>query len=354
MYIPKFSINNEILKNIGTIEAAREVVNDAPLVPSYEKKFQDEAVLRTVYHGTHIEGNDLSLDQTKQVLEGQQIVAKERDIQEIMNYRNVVRFLDTVEKLPSYGLHLLLKLHSLTTEKILPEGEVGKIRQTQVILRDGATGQVTFRPPPAIEVPFLLQDFLNWLNSREGKEVHPVLRAGISHYVLVAIHPFVEGNGRVARAFATLVLFAEGYNIKRLFSLEEYFDQDSADYYSTLQDVSSQSDDIASRDFTPWLIYFTRGLAIELTKVKEQVKKLSIDLKMKDRVGGQVELSPRQLRLMEHISKNSPPLIRMRDAKRLLPMISEDTILRELQSLVREGIIKREGSGRGARYRLRT
>ena len=73
MYSPKFLISHKILRNIGQIEAAKEVIENAPLVPSFEKQFQSDAIVRTVYHGTHIEGNDLTLIQTKKVLEGEEV-----------------------------------------------------------------------------------------------------------------------------------------------------------------------------------------------------------------------------------------------------------------------------------------
>src|SRR3989304_7505372 len=96
MYSPKYSITNKMLKNIGVIEAAREVIMNAPLVPAYEKKFREEAIIRTVHHGTHIEGNELNITEAAQVLKGQQIVGRDRDIQEVINYRNVINFLDFV------------------------------------------------------------------------------------------------------------------------------------------------------------------------------------------------------------------------------------------------------------------
>src|SRR3990167_11193131 len=94
MYAPRFQITNTILKNIGIIEAAREVVENSPIVPSYEKQFQTDAIIRTVHHGTHIEGNDLTLIQTKKVLEGEQVFGRDRDVQEVINYRNVVKLID--------------------------------------------------------------------------------------------------------------------------------------------------------------------------------------------------------------------------------------------------------------------
>ena len=62
MYQPKFTITNAILKNIGAIEACREIIEGAPLLPFYEKQFRDSALVRAVHYGTHIEGNGLNLD----------------------------------------------------------------------------------------------------------------------------------------------------------------------------------------------------------------------------------------------------------------------------------------------------
>ncbi|PIS14762.1 hypothetical protein COT64_00875, partial [Candidatus Shapirobacteria bacterium CG09_land_8_20_14_0_10_39_12] len=237
MYLPKFTISNKILSNIGVIEACREVVNNAPLIPSYEKQFQQEASLSTIHHGTHIEGNELSFTQAEGVLEGKKIVAGERDIQEVINYRNVLKYLDgeiSGEKNKSdfkYTEKQVLKIHSLAMDKLVLDEQRGSFRKVQVILRNAQTGEVVFRPPPAPEVPFLIDDFLKWLNSKEGRENHPVFRSGIAHYVISSVHPFTDGDGRTARGFATLILFAEGYDIKKLFSLEEYFDKNAFDYY---------------------------------------------------------------------------------------------------------------------------
>src|SRR3989344_8630320 len=98
MYQPKFAITNKILKYIGIVEAAREVILNAPLLPAYEKKFREEAIVRTVHHGTHIEGNELNLTEAEQVIKGNPITAHDRDIQEVLNYRNVLLYLDNIGK----------------------------------------------------------------------------------------------------------------------------------------------------------------------------------------------------------------------------------------------------------------
>ena len=305
--------------------------------------------MRTVHHGTHIEGNELNITEASQVLKGQQIVGRDRDIQEVINYRNVISFLNYVAKGEvSKGKvteEIFKKIHGLTEEKILPPDQCGIYRKSQVVVKNSVTGEVTFRPPPAIEVPYELEDFFSWLNSIPKDEIHPVLKAGIVHYELVRINPFIDGNGRTARSLATLVLFLENYDIKKFFSLEEYYDRDAARYYEALKSASSGN-------LTVWLEYFSEGLSIELTRIKEKVQRLSTDIHLKEKLGGkQVFLSERQISLMEYIQRVG--YLSNQGFADLFSKISEDTILRDLHDLIKKGIIKKEGKTKAARYVLR-
>lgn len=349
MYSPKLTISHKILKYIGSIEAAKEVIENAPLVPSYEKQFKSDALIRTVHHGTHIEGNDLSLDQTKKVLEGKEIVGRERDIQEVINYRNVVRLLDELShKRQGYDIDSLKDIHKETVKGLVEEDKRGVFRKTQVVIKEEGTGKVIFKPPPFVEVPYLLKDFFEWLNSKDAKGTHPVILAGITHYVLVSIHPFIEGNGRTVRAYATLVLLRENYDIKRFFALEEHFDGDPASYYEALAEVDKKSKDIGARDLSIWLEYFCEVVAAELEKIKERVRKLSIDSRLKIKIGQQVALTERQMKLVEYLSETGSGV--MRELKDILPMVSEDTVLRDLKALSDKGIIVKQGSTKAAKY----
>ena len=182
MYAPKYTITNKILKYVGEIEAAKEVIENAPLVPSFEKQFQSDAVVRTVHHGTHIEGNDLSLAQTKKILEGESVVARARDIQEVINYRNVVELLDDLAfKRGGYKAEDLMEIQQTSVYKIVPEEKIGVFRKSQVVIRNEETQEVILRPPSFIEVPYLIDDFMDWLNDPRAKELHPILLAGITH-----------------------------------------------------------------------------------------------------------------------------------------------------------------------------
>lgn len=361
MYSPKFTITNKLLKDMGIVEACREIITNAPLVPAWEAKFREEAIIRTVHYGTHIEGNALNFTEAAKVMAGQTVVARDRDIQEVINYRNVLKYIGEIGEIREIGEtgeriteEQVKYLHKLTVEKILPADECGQYRKTQVVLRNSQTGEISFRPPPSIEVPFLIEDFLQWLNSKTTKEMHPVLQAGITHYELVRIHPFVDGNGRVSRAIATWVLFREGYDIKKFFSLEEHYDKDDAGYYKALQSVEKsiiESEHSGNGDLTYWLEYFTEGLAIELTRIKEKVQKLSVDLKIKEHLGGgQVELNERQMKILEYVQQTG--FIQSQIFREMFMQYSDDTILRDLRDLMEKGVLKKEGSTKSARYVL--
>lgn len=344
MFEPKFTITNKILKNIGSVEASKEIVDKAPLLPYYEREFQKDAMIRAVHYGTHIEGNELNLSQAEKVLEGQEIPARERDIQEVINYRKVMEFIDHLggdDKL-KINEQLIKEIHKLTVEKILDPEMCGVFRKTQVVVRSSLTGEVSFKPPMAVAVPFQIKDLIHFLNS--DTDIHPVLKSAIAHYELVRIHPYVDGNGRVARALSTLILFMEGYDIRRFFSLEEYFDSDAGAYYDALQSVSKRDGDL-----TGWLEYFSLGLSIELSKIREKVENISIDAKLKEKLGGKpLLLSNRQLKIIEYIQKTGH--LQNQAFSQLFPMVSEDTILNELKSLVKSGIVKKHGITKGAKY----
>lgn len=344
MYNPKFTITNQILKNIGSVEASKEIIDKAPLLPYYERQFQKDAMVRTVHFGTHIEGNELNLTQAEKVLQGEDIPGRERDIQEVINYRKVIEFINDLEKKSQLNIteDMIKKIHEITVAKILAKENTGVYRKTQVVVKNSVTGQISFRPPMSLAVPFQIKDLIEFINAK--LDIHAVLKAGAVHFELVRIHPFVDGNGRVARALSTLILFKEGYDIRKFFSLEEYFDSDAAKYYEAIQSVEKKDGDL-----TTWLEYFSLGLAIELSKIRNKVENISIDLKLKEKLGGKpLMLTDRQIKIIEYIQKVG--FLQNKAFPSLFPMVSEDTILNELKGLTRSGIVKKQGVTKSARY----
>lgn len=332
---------------IGRIEAAKQFIDHAPLLPYYEKKFRDDAMVRAAHYGTHIEGNELNLLQAEKVLQGESVTARQRDVQEVINYRKVMEYITSFHKgteRERVDVNLICTLHKMTVEKTLDESKAGVLRGTQVVIRNSFTGEVSFRPPEAKDVPAQIEELISFINESTDQSIHPLLKAGVVHYEFVRIHPFVDGNGRVGRCLSTLILYQEEYDIRQFFSLEEYFDKHASEYYASLQSVAKNDGDL-----TEWLLFFLEALAVELQKIKEKVERISVDGKLKQKLGGSpLLLSERQLKIIEYIQATG--YLQNNAFKQLFPFVSEDTVLNELKSLIDSGIVKKVGKTKAAKY----
>jgi len=267
-------------------------------------------------------------------------MARARDIQEIINYRKCIDFIDneSQKKDDSISEELIFKLHSTIVYRILSEDQSGKLRDKQVVIRNSENGEITFRPPTSIEVPYLLKEYVYWVNNTKKDDMHPVIKAGIAHHELVRIHPFLDGNGRVARIIATLIMLRGGYDIRRFFSLEEYYDRDAISYYENLQKATTG-------DMTSWLEYFTFGASTEFEKIKDQIMRLSKDAKLKEKFGGQqIFLTDRQIKLLEAIireySESSEPVGSKTVVAKYSIKASPATIRNEMAALLEDGFLE--------------
>ncbi len=118
---------------------------------------------------------------------------------------------------------------------------------------DSRTKEIIYTPSGPLEVPHLMKEFVEWLNT--VMDMSPILVAGVAHFQFVHIHPFIDSNGRTARILSTLILYKTGYDFKRLFTISEYYDKSRPAYYRAIQSVRKNN-----MDMTHWQQYFTNGL----------------------------------------------------------------------------------------------
>jgi Fic family protein len=234
-------------------------------------------------------------------------------------------------------------MHRIIVDRILPPEQAGAYRNVDVAIVNNQTQEPVFKPPPSADVSNLVDRFFNWLNGAQAVELPAPLKAGISHYELVRIHPFVDGNGRTTRVMAMLVLYQEGFD-RQFFCLDEYYDQDARTYYQALQTANE------TQDLTVWLEYFLHGLAMEFNQVKARVIELSRDHALKKRLG-QIALNDRQIKLIKFMEEYSQ--IANTDWQTLFPAVSDDTILRDLKDLMAKKLVKKRGKTKAAHYILR-
>jgi len=342
MFEPKFEYDRKIVNNLVEITSAREIILNAYLIPKWDISLRREALIRATHASTSIEGNPLTLEEVNRLAHGKEVTAARKTKQEVLNYLGVLENIDKYQKDDRITEKSILKLHKDITKDTLenPFYE-GKYRDIQVYVGDRITDEVIFMPPPPEKVPNLMKEFVSWLNSNDFFELHPVLIAGISHYEFVRIHPFVDGNGRTARALATLILYLREFDIKRFFALDDYYDSDRTAYYTALKSVDQKTFDL-----TNWLEYFTDGVLISISRVKEKVLRLSIERKKKEKMG-QIALTERQMKILEYIQRNGR--ITSGEIQKMFK-ISRQAAHKEIKKLISIDVIEAKGSGKAIYY----
>ena len=343
MFRPIFRYTNEIVRLLTRISAAREVIFNSPLIPRWEVALRREAIIHSAHSSTSIEGNRLSLEQVSELAQGREVTATRKDRQEVLNY------LKALENLGEFAEKKITEKYILNIHKILTEGtlenpsDCGIYRNRYVVVANRFTREVFFRPPENEDVPNLIIDLVKWINSKEAKELDPILESGIVHYEFVRIHPFVDGNGRTARVLAALILYLRGFDTKQFFCLDDYYDSDRPDYYKALQSVDQDT-----LDMTNWLEYFVKGVNVSIEAVKERVIRLSSE-RLRKTERGQIVLTERQMRIVEFINQNGT--ITNRNVREMF-RISDRAALKEIRKLVDLKVIKSEGKGRSLYYVL--
>lgn len=344
MFKPNYTITHEILNNLMRTAEAKALIDNAYLIPKWEVSLRRDALIKNAHASTAIEGNPLSIEQVSELAKGRDIMATRKAKAEVLNYLNALEDLPNISESGKITENVILKIHRILTKDVLANpADSGVYRNKQVVIGNRITGVTTFRPPDVKKVPVLMKDFVTWLNSKDATEVSPVLVAGISHYELVRIHPFIDGNGRTARTLASIILYLRGFDTKRFFALDDYYDSDRQSYYNALQSIDQKTLDI-----TEWLKYFTYGVALQIVKVKDRILTLSGDIKKK-RTKGQIALTERQMKIIEQI--NIQGQITNKVIREMFKL-SDEGALKEISKLVRLGVLKSEGKGRSVRYVL--
>jgi Fic family protein len=342
MFNPNFNYTHKIVKNLVDLASAREIILNAYLVPKWEVSLRRDALIRAAHASTAIEGNPLTLEEVSQLAQGRKITATRKAQQEVLNYLRVLEDIGKYQEQNEITEKNILKLHRDITKEILdnPEHE-GKYRELQVYVGNRITGEVIFMPPSPEKVPALMGEFIEWLNSNDSSQLNPVLIAGIAHYEFVRIHPFVDGNGRSARALATLILSLKEFDIKKFFALDDYYDSDRMAYYRALNSVDQKT-----LDLTGWIEYFTDGVLLSITKVKEKVLQLSLE-KHKNISKGQVTLTEKQTKVIGHIISNGR--IASGEIQKMFK-ISRPAAYKEIKKLIELNLIEPKGTGKAVHY----
>ncbi len=336
------------------IAAARAHVDASDIRPAAEDELRVSALAETVHFSTLIEGNELPIVEAKRAARGHLDPDTKAKI-ELVNYVDALHFLDGLAEKAQVEItpDLLLELHRRTTrglgsedsEHFKPHHE-GTWRDGIALIVDRATNRIMHEGPPAAEVADRIAGLCAWIAAREERliEFPPPIIAGVAHYTVTHIHPFADGNGRVARLTTAAVLMRLGFLKRRLFSFERYYAVNREAYYAALRSVQAQT-----LNMEAWLEYFLLGLAEEYERVAVKVRELE---HLGLRTNAPIQLTSSQERGLTRLNLNDLTEFRRVDYERLAE-VSRSKANRELRSLEEAKLIVRRGKSSAARYRLR-
>jgi Fic family protein len=346
---PVLRISPKLARQLMRIEAARQAVSDLPVTAAVLATLRETARLFSTHYSTMIEGNRLTQEQVAKVIDaGEHFAGRTRDEKEVLGYYAALERLETyaarreaLSETHIRTLHALVMAGGRTTAKPSP------YRDGQNVIRDSRSRRIVYMPPVAKDVPLLMKDLVAWLSARAQRDLPCPIRAAIAHYLFATIHPYYDGNGRTARLLTSLVLHLGGYDLKGLYSLEEYYARNLGAYYDALSVGPSHNyyEGRAEADITPWLEYFCEGMADSF----ESVKRRALEAGMggaRDDTALLLDLDPRQRKALALFGASTT--IASRDVAQLFA-ISERAARNLLSAWVASGFVETANAARKTR-----
>jgi len=348
MFNPRYKLNDKIVSDLTQIAEVKAIIERAKLLPQAELRLRHQALIRMTHSSTAIEGNILNIRQVEAIYARRKINAPPRDIYEVENYLKALGYIgQVVKKKQKITEKIILRIHKSVTDKTLRPDESGHYRKGPIYVvrrKWGFSEETVYTGPDAKKVPVLMADLVRWIQGSAGKNINPIIVAGIVHQEIAAIHPFSDGNGRTARAVATLILYERGYDFRKLFALEDYYNRDRIKYYAAIN--IGKNYEQRRTDFTSWIEYFVKGFREEIDNVKAKVAVLVLK-KVDEKLEAQVYLNPEQLKILDLLDQAGKIVIK--DVIGVL-RAPRRTAQLELQRLKKLKMIKQIGKGPSSAY----
>lgn len=224
MYEPPFTITNRIVSYVASIS---EKIGRITLLSDMEAKphLRKNNRIKSIHSSLKIEANSLSLNQVRDVINGKLVLGEHKEIQEVKNAYDAY---EKILELDPYSIDDLKKFHGIMTRYIVEES--GDFRRGEEGVFNGE--QCIFMAPPAQYVPQLMNELFGWMREAQTK-VHPLVLSSVFHYEFVFIHPFSDGNGRMARLWHTAIL-SKWKPIFEYIPIESQVEKFQEDYYDAI------------------------------------------------------------------------------------------------------------------------
>jgi len=306
--------------------------------PEILRHLQQVATIQSTESSNRIEGIIVSNQRLKDII-AERTEPQNRSENEVAAYRLVLNQIHASAQDIPVKPNVIKQLHGMLNSFSPREGGAYKMVDNSITERhpDGME-IVRFIPTPAVLTEDAMENLCRYYHQSIHQGFpHPLILIGAFVLDFLCIHPFHDGNGRIARLLTLLCLYHHGYNVGRFISLEKIIEETKEQYYKTLN-LSSQGWHEGNHDLLPWLEYF---LGVILAAYKE----------FENRAGIVTEGRGRKASRIREIINGFLGPFSASDIQERCPDISRPTINAVLKKLSEEGIVERVGMGRSAKWR---
>ena len=261
-YKPPFTITNQILSYVASIS---EKIGLLAATSNMESKphLRKNNRIKSIHSSLKIEANSLSLGQVRDVIDGKLVLGEQKEIQEV---KNAYAAYEKFSEIDPYNMEDLKKFHGIMTKYVVNES--GDVRRGEEGVFNG--DECIFMAPPAKLVPQLMENLFCWMNKARNS-VHPLILSSIFHYEFVFIHPFADGNGRMARLWHTAIL-SEWKPIFEYIPIESQIEKFQDEYYDSIAKCHVAGESTIFIEFMLSQIdKILDDISIQITKDNEQL-----------------------------------------------------------------------------------
>lgn len=318
---PPYSITDKMLDYVSKI---MKKVGELDYISLNKKpNLRKQNRINSIHSSLAIENNELSLKQVKDVIDGKPVIGEQKDIQEV---KNAYKAYEELENIDPYSIEDIKRIHGIMT--FLIEKESGKFRTHGEGVYDGEN--LIFMCPPARMVNTLMGQLFDWINEAKDR-VHPLILSSVFHYEFVFIHPFGDGNGRMARLWQTAIL-SKWEKAFEYIPIESLIKKYQEDYYKAINNCNAAGN---SNEFIEFMLKMINETMSDLLESATQ----------------ETTRETTQEKIINLIKEN-PYITQTEMASKI--GITRDGISYNIKMLKDNGIIERVGSTKNGSWRILT
>lgn len=300
-----------------------------------KQKYLKNALMEESIYSSKIEGASTTRVKAKEMLRKNK-APKNKSEQMILNNYETIQYISEHRE-EEISIEQLFQVHRLVTKKTLDEDKVGVFRDNdEILVMNDLTGEIVHTPPPFKELDELMKSFCDFFNNNPKEEfIHPIVKASILHFLIGYIHPFVDGNGRTARALFYWYLLKNGYWLTEYLSISRVIMKSKTQYENAY--LYTEIDDM---DVTYFIHYQVKvltqafeDLMVYVTKKKKEEKNLVQFYK-------EPNINERQAQILFWVKENSNRNFTVKEIENIFS-VTNQTARTDLENLVDENILKK-------------